>query len=96
VLLVEENPAEVELELLTLRKDGFEVSGDVAQTSEEFAEGILTTHYDLMLADYDLPKWRGTEALDILRRENLDGPLIVVTGYLGEEKAAGSYQPGRY
>jgi hypothetical protein len=38
VLLVEDNPAEVELELLTWRKDGFEVSGDVAQTAEEFAE----------------------------------------------------------
>jgi DNA-binding NtrC family response regulator len=80
VLLVEENPAEVELELLTLRKDGFEVSGDVAQTAEEIAERILTAHYDPMLADYDLPQWRGTEALDILRRENLDVPLIVVTG----------------
>jgi DNA-binding response OmpR family regulator len=55
VLLVEDNPAEVELELLTLRKDGFEVAGDVAQTAEEFAERILTTHYDLILADYDLP-----------------------------------------
>jgi hypothetical protein len=43
VLLVEDNPAEVELELLTWRKDGFEVSGDVAQTAEEFAERILTT-----------------------------------------------------
>jgi DNA-binding NtrC family response regulator len=86
VLLVEDNPAEVELELLTLRKDGFEVSGDVAQTAEEFTERILTTHYDLILADYDQPKWRGTE---ILRREKVDVPLIVVTGYLGEEKAAG-------
>jgi CheY-like chemotaxis protein len=94
VLRVEDNPAEVELELLTLRKDGFEVSDDVAQTAEEFAKRILTTHYDLILADYDLPKWRGTEALDILRRENLDVPLIVVTGYLGEEKAAGYINQG--
>jgi signal transduction histidine kinase len=87
VLMVEDNPADVELALLTLRKDGFDVSRDVAQTAEEFTLRIQTVGYDLILADYNLPQWRGTEALDILCRENLDVPLILVTGYLGEEKA---------
>jgi len=87
VLLVEDNPADVELELLTLRKNRFDVSGDVAQTAEEFTARIRTTSYDLILADYNLPQWRGTDALEILCRENLDVPLIVVTGYLGEERA---------
>ena len=94
VLLVEDNPADVELELHTLRQDGFEVSGDVVQTAEEFTERVRTTHYDLILADYNLPQWRGTEALDILCRENMDVPLIVVTGYLGEEKAVDYIKQG--
>src|ERR1700680_1265725 len=85
LLLVEDNPEDVELELAALRKEGFDVSSDVAQTAEEFTSRILTTKYDLILADYNLPQWKGTEALDILRRENVDVPLIVVTGYLGEE-----------
>lgn len=84
---MEDNPADVELVLLTLRKNGFDVSSDVVQTAEEFTSRIRTTVYDLILADYNLPQWRGTEALDILCREKLDVPLIVVTGYLGEEKA---------
>ena len=75
VLLVEDNASDVELELLTLRKDGFDVSGDVAQTAEEFTLRVRSATYDLILADYNLPQWRGTEALDILRRENLDIPL---------------------
>ena len=94
VLLVEDNPADVELELLTLRKDGFDASGDVAQTAEEFTARIRSAHYDLILADYNLPQWRGTEALEILRREKLDIPLIVVTGYLGEEKAVDYIKQG--
>jgi signal transduction histidine kinase len=87
VLIVEDDHADVELLLLNLRKEGFDVSGDVAQTVEEFTSRIQTIGYDLILADYNLPQWRGTEALDILCRENLDVPLIVVTGYLSEEKA---------
>jgi signal transduction histidine kinase len=94
VLLVEDNGADVELELLTLRKDGFDVSGDVAQTAEEFTTRIRAIQYDLILADYNLPQWKGTEALEILCRENLDIPLIVVTGYLGEEKAVDYVKQG--
>src|SRR5271167_427353 len=94
VLLVEDNPADVELELLTLRKDGFDVSGDVAQTAEEFTARIRSAHYDLILADYNLPQWRGTETLEILARENLDIPLIIITGFLGEEKAVDYIKQG--
>jgi len=94
VLLVEDNPVDVELALLTLRKNGFDVSGDVAQTAEEFTSRIQTGVYDLILADYNLPQWTGTEALDILCREKLDVPLIVVTGYLGEEKAVDYIKQG--
>ena len=94
VLFVEDNPSDVELELLTLRKDGFEVSSDVVQTAEEFTARVRTTSYDLILADYNLPQWKGTEAIDILSRERLDIPLIVVTGYLGEEKAVDYIKQG--
>jgi signal transduction histidine kinase len=94
VLLVEDNAADVELELLTLRRDGFDVSGDVVQTAEEFTARIQTTNYDLVLADYNLPQWKGTEAIEILCRANCDVPLIVVTGYLGEEKAVDYIKQG--
>jgi signal transduction histidine kinase len=94
ILMVEDNPADIELELLALRKDGFEVSADVAQTAGEFAARIRSANYDVILADYNLPQWKGTEALEILVRENLDVPLIVVTGYLGEEKAVDYIKQG--
>jgi signal transduction histidine kinase len=93
-LLVEDNPADIELVLLTLKKSGFDVASEVALTAEEFAERIEAANYDLILADYNLPQWRGTEALEILRRQNLDIPLIVVTGYLGEEKAVDYIKQG--
>jgi signal transduction histidine kinase len=94
VLLVEDNPSDVELVLFALRRGGFDVSDDVVQTVEEFASRVQAVAYDVILADYNLPQWRGTEALDILRRENLDVPLIVVTGYLGEEKAVECIKQG--
>jgi signal transduction histidine kinase len=93
-LLVEDNPADVELVLLALRKDGFDVSSDVVQTVEELTLRIEAAAYDVILADYNLPQWSGMEALEVLHRKNLDVPLIVVTSYLGEEKAVACIKQG--
>src|SRR5580693_6161511 len=46
-LLVEDNPADVGLVLLALRKHGLEVTGDVVQTLEEFTLRIRATAYDV-------------------------------------------------
>ena len=50
--------------------------------------GELRSHRpDVVLADYNLPQWQGMEALDVLRREGLDIPLILVSGALGDVTA---------
>jgi signal transduction histidine kinase len=94
ILMVEDSPSDIELILRTLQSDGFSVEQDVAQTKEEFVSRIHATHYDVILADYNLPAWAGTEALDIICKENLEVPLIVVTGYLGDERAADCIKRG--
>jgi signal transduction histidine kinase len=94
VLMVEDDPVDVEMVVQTLRYDGFEVTGDVVQTPEEFTLRIQRGPYDLILADYNLAQWRGAQALDILRNENLDIPLIIVTGASGDEKAVGYIKRG--
>jgi two-component system, chemotaxis family, sensor kinase Cph1 len=91
---MEDNPEDVEAVLRTLKQDGFDVSSDVVLTAEEFTSRIHASRYDIILADYDLAQWRGMEALDILRRDNLDVPLITVTGHLGEERAVDCIKQG--
>jgi signal transduction histidine kinase len=94
VLLVEDNPADTELALDVLAKDGFVVASDVVQSAEQFRERIRAASYDVVLADYNLPQWNGIEALEILHQENQNVPLIVLTGYLGEERAVECLKQG--
>jgi two-component system, sensor histidine kinase and response regulator len=94
VLLVEDEPADVELALRALRQAGFDASGDVAQTAEEFTELVRKNSYDVILADYRLPRWNGMESVAALRREGLDIPVILVSGALGELTAVECIKQG--
>ena len=82
ILLIEDDPSDAELELVELHRGGFEISSDVAQTREEISNYLDRNLYDLVLADYNLPHFRGMEAVDIIREKKLSVPLILVTGAL--------------
>ncbi len=94
VLLVEDESADVELTLRALRKAGFEATADVAETAAEFTDLIRKNSYDVVLADYKLPTWNGMEAVAVLRREELDIPVIVVSGALGDLTAVECIKEG--
>ena len=87
VLLVEDDAADRDLILRELAKGEFETTTEVAQTPEEFRQRLRTHRPDLVLSDYNLGQWRGTEALEIMREEGLDIPLILVSGALGDVAA---------
>jgi len=95
-LLVEDEPADVELALRVLRHAGFEATGDNAQTAEEFTELVRKNSYDVILADYKLPNWNGMESVEVLRREGLDIPVILVSGALGEITAVECIKQGAF
>jgi signal transduction histidine kinase len=93
-LLVEDQPADIELVQRTLRDHGFDVQSCAVQDEEEFLEAIRKGPYDVVLADYNLPQWNGMEAVSLLRSERLDIPVILVTGALGEMRAVECLRDG--
>lgn len=94
VLVVEDAPVDVELMLHSLQESGFDAVADVVQTAEEFTQQLRKHTYDMVLADYNLPQWNGMEAIEVLRREGLDIPLILVSGALGELRAVECIKQG--
>lgn len=94
VLLIEDSPSDAEIEIAELRRTGFDVAADVVDTREQVRERLRKNAYDVILADYSLPNFRGMDALDILRENSLTIPLILVTGALNSETAVECVKQG--
>ena len=94
VLVVEDDPPDAELMVAMLKRVGYGVSHKVVDSLEGFHQEVEQGGYDLILADYNLRTWTGTEALEALRQTGNDIPFVVVTGTLGDEAAVECIKQG--
>ncbi len=88
VLFVEDDEKDMELCVRELEEAGFQVSARIATSARELTEAICTQAFDVILSDYGLPGWHGDEVIDVVKHRGLEIPVVMVTGSLGDEKAA--------
>src|SRR5260370_1282296 len=50
--------------------------------------------WDLVISDYSMPHFSGTDALKLVRAKNLEMPFIFVSGTIGEETAVAAMRNG--
>ncbi len=93
VLIVEDKPADAELIVLRLAKEGFKLDWKRVQTEADFIAS-LETNWDLVLADWSLPQFSGLRALQLVRARGLEIPFIIVSGAIGEEAAIDAMHKG--
>ena len=84
ILLVEDNPADADLIVRELRRDGFVITAEIVQSPDQFRQQLRDTPPDLVLSDYNLKDWGGMDALEILKEMAVEIPFILVSGSLGE------------
>jgi signal transduction histidine kinase len=94
VLLIAASPVDGELVFNVLRRGGFDVTGEIVESAEAFRQRVKETIPDLVLADYNMGHRHGMEALNILRREGLDVPVILVSSTLRDVTAVECIKQG--
>src|SRR5579863_10118469 len=94
VLFFEDDAEDIDLSLRALRSSQFDVTADVAVTPETFLERLRTSPYDVILSDFRMPCATGMEIFELVRKEGLHTPFILVTGSLGDEKAVECLKEG--
>ena len=83
LLLAEDNPADVELEMRELRRAGLHVAHRVAHTKESFTRELEEFAPEVILSDFSIPRFDGKHALRIARERAPETPFIFVSGTIG-------------
>jgi two-component system, cell cycle sensor histidine kinase and response regulator CckA len=93
VLIVEDSDDDCHLLVRHIREQGFELiytRVDDAQTMQS----ALAQSWDLVISDFNLPRFSGPEAYSLLNSNGLDTPFIIVSGAIGEDIAVESMRSG--
>ena len=93
ILLVEDVPTDAELAERELRNAKISFSTTRVATEEAYL-AELTNNPDIILADFSLPGFSGSEALALAREKCPDIPFVFVSGAIGEERAIESLKQG--
>ena len=94
ILFVEDEPADVELMLITLRAAGLEPQWKRVATEAQLRAALDDGEWQVTLVDYTLPGFAGPRALQVLREAAPDLPAITVCGAISEETAVATMIAG--
>jgi two-component system sensor histidine kinase/response regulator len=94
ILMVEDSPDDAELSIRALRRAGINLTFQRVETPETMRKALAEGTWDLVIADYSMPRFNGLAALKMLRETGLDLPFILVSGTVGEDVAVEAMKGG--
>jgi len=88
ILFIHRDADTVECCLQELKKAQFTVSADIALNLAQCTEQLRSQSYDVVVAEYPSPSWKGSQGLQFLRQTVEEVPLLFVTTSKGKESIA--------
>ena len=87
VLIVEDSKNDELLIVRQLKKGGYNPLHERVETAASMKNTLKDKTWDIILCDYSLPKFNAPSAIAVLKEVNIDIPMIIVSGTMGEETA---------
>ncbi|MFC1826228.1 PAS domain S-box protein, partial [Thermodesulfobacteriota bacterium] len=94
VLILEDVPTDAELVKRELQKAEIAFTSMHVDTRESFLKGLEDFSPDIILSDYNMPRFNGLEAIELVQERFPSIPLIIVTGSTNEETAVDCLKAG--
>ena len=85
ILQVEDDESDAAMVVRHMEQAGYSVQSLRVQDAEEMRQAIAEQAWDVVIADYHLPRFDAPGALRILLDAGLDTPFVVVSGVLGDD-----------
>jgi two-component sensor histidine kinase len=96
VLQIEDSESDAAMVVHLLRKAGYIVNSERVETAEQLHKMLARQPWDVIIADFHLPKFDGRAALRIVQNTGKDIPFIIVSGMIGEDVAVEMMKSGAH
>ncbi len=94
VLVVEDSENDSHLAIRELERAGYEVTHLRVDSEASMSAALDACRWDVVISDYNVPGFNGTEALTLVRKTQSELPFIFVSGSIGEETAVAAMRAG--
>jgi len=96
VLFVEDSEDDAALLQIELKRAGYQPVCQRVETADEMRAALDRQEWDLIIADYRMPRFDGLAALALAKERGLDLPFIIVSGHITEETAVAAMKAGAH
>jgi two-component system cell cycle sensor histidine kinase/response regulator CckA len=94
VLFIEDSEDDTALIVRELKRAGYQPEFKRVDSPETLKAMLNAQDWDLLISDYSMPLFSGTDALKLVRGMGSDVPFIFVSGTLGEDTAVAALKNG--
>ncbi len=96
VLIVEDSENDAALLEIELQRAGFDPLCHRVENRPQMISALNQQPWDLIIADYVMPRFNGLEALSLARDHRLDIPFIIVSGHITDDTAVAAMKAGAH
>ncbi len=87
VLIIEDSEDDALLLIRHLKKGGYNPEYELVETASAMKKALKEKEWDFILCDYKMPRFNAPSAIGIIKEANIDIPIIIVSGTIGEDTA---------
>ncbi|HWI56341.1 MAG TPA: PAS domain S-box protein [Bacillota bacterium] len=96
VLIVEDSENDAALLEIELQRAGYAPTCWRVDTRQAMGAALERQSWELVIADYVMPRFNGLDALALVKEKGLDLPFIIVSGHITDDTAVAAMKAGAH
>jgi PAS domain S-box-containing protein len=94
VLVVEDSENDTLFLLRELERGGFEPTFERVASRDALSSALDRQPWDVVISDHSMPGFGSLDAIEVVKKRELDIPFIIVSGAIGEDVAVNAMKAG--
>jgi DNA-binding NtrC family response regulator len=95
-IIIDDSRDDAELLVYHLERSGYQLHWVRVQLAEDLEDALQRDEWDIVFSDWSMPRFSAPAALEVLHRNGVDLPFIIISGTIGEDVAVEALRGGAH